>query len=148
MKKFIKPFFLSMFVIVFVGPIIGTFFFSLFVQHNPLFVISRDIAGVPWISYSYITILPFALPVGFICCIFCYIYATRYGFHYGLRVWYKHFAIIGLIFGLICVSYFIILSLSDGSISLTFRWGLLGSLTGLSCSLIVCKSWYSAQISR
>ena len=137
-----------MFIIVIFGPIIGTFFFGLFIQHDPLVVIARDIAGVPFITYSYITIIPFALPIGFVCCIVCYIYATRYGFRYGLRVWYKHFAIIGFIFGLICVSYPIILSLGDGNISLTFRWGLLGGLSGLSCSLIVCKSWYSAQINR
>jgi hypothetical protein len=127
------------------GPLIGTLLISSLWGQSEL-IISKDIAGVPIIFYTYVTALPAVLPSSIIWCLilsFTFMRAPKRNTNNISKKEKLLFSIkLGAIFGLLFSIHIVFTALFSAEFIAVLMWSMAGILTGIVCAILCFPIWY------
>ena len=126
------------------GPVIGTVLITS-VWGRPELIGANELAGIPVLLYSYITVSPVLIPVSLLWCYTVSVYMDR-KFAGSSRASFFLFSLLsGIAFGLLCAILPVAFSLFSGELSVSLLWVATGMATGITCALLCFPIWNSQR---
>jgi hypothetical protein len=131
-------------VVCFFGPLLGTLIFGIG-SGQPWLIVAHDLAGVPLLFYTYLTIGRWLFLVAIITFVFGLVYELVLGTNQPFVSWLFFFSCAGACFGAL-LSFPMVLALaSDNTASgLYYRllWGITGIVTGVISGMLLGALWF------
>ncbi len=137
----ILPFIVTMLSVCIIAPVVGTALFGA-LTGTPHLVISRDLAGVPFLFYGFRYSLPIVLLAAFGASVAATVFAYIFGRRKPYSIWAIAFACFGIVLGLFCAAPRIIACLEEREPGLAAGWFFGSSIFGLLGMLALSFIWF------
>lgn len=130
----------SLAIIWCLGPIIGTVLITS-VLGRPELIGANELAGIPVLLYSYITVSPVLIPASLLWCYIVSVYMDRKVAGSSRKAFFLFSLLSGILFGLLCAVLPVASSLVSGEFSVSLLWVMTGMATGVTCAVLCFPIW-------
>ena len=139
--RVIIPFLVTLLVVSSLAPIFGTAIYGA-LTGTPQLIVSRDLAGVPFLLYGFRYALPSVVPSAIGVSLAATAFACLAGRGRPFWFWATTFSGLGVLLGFACAAPIIIYCIRDRELALAGGWIVSSSLSGMVGMIALSSIWY------